>query len=166
MTPAELRKYAKRYFAPEMRKRGFNTLSRKEDYYFRQIGDIYHMFWLELERYKRNRLGLMIYATTPDMYSSKKDFESVFPAVGACSGGRLWPDKLDQFAGYEWPCGNEEELKQSFEDILRAIDRVAIPWYDKIINKKALASALWVEYRDPERHPTKAEWIHRIIHSD
>jgi hypothetical protein len=135
----ELRKYAKRYLATEMRSRGFETIARKEDYYFRQVNGIYHFFWLELDR-AGNEMRVMVHATVPEAYPEGY-FDKIFPRVGAFTGGFLRADSIDIGADY-WGVRTEQEAQSSLKQVLAAIDRVAIPWFDGIVTRGALVKAI------------------------
>lgn len=137
-TLAQLKKYAKAYFTPELQKRGF-TIGPKRPIYWRRIeDDIYHMMWLDLDR-AHEQVRVMVHAWVPE---GQPNYDGRFPdGAGMFAGNYLDPRGLDISAFY-WDVQDEARAQASFKDILAVIDAIALPWFDRVKTRQDLIKVI------------------------
>ena len=61
--------------------------------------------------------------------------------VGVYAGGRLGQNSIE-VGGKSWRIATEADVHESFRDMLQVLDRVGIPFLDRIVTREALASAV------------------------
>ncbi len=67
---------------------------------------------------------------------------SAFPkGVGVFAGGRLGQNAVG-IGGKSWCIATDADVHESFRDILQVLDRVGIPFLDRIATREALALAV------------------------
>jgi hypothetical protein len=128
-TFAQLDKQAAKLFCDKMRRRGFAV--EKKFTFWRKRGPLFDMFWSRI-------LGggelLRVYVTiwSPWVDSLEGEFKE-FPPESSLIGGTLsdeFPEAM--YGGEVFEIENEEKMNDSFEKLIRLIDRCALPWFESI----------------------------------
>lgn len=66
-----------------------------------------------------------------------------FPkGVGVYAGGRLGQNAIEVGGGKSWSIATEADVHASFRDMIQVLDRVGIPFLDRIVTREALAAAV------------------------
>lgn len=140
-TLAQLKKFAKAHFTPAMAERGF-TIGPNRPIYYRLVNDVYHMFWLDLDR-SGKQVRVRVHAWVPE---GQAIYDGRFPdGAAAYTGSYLRSGALDITPQY-WNVDSAEAAEESFKEILRALDAIAIPWFSRISSREDLVRELRKEY--------------------
>ncbi len=127
-TLTELDKYAKEGFHNQMRRRGFAV--EKQLYYWRKRGQFFDVFWSEILS-SRGSWRIHITIFTPWAYENG-EFET-FPLWTRFIGGTLSSRFPEQLAnGYLFDVATKPEIDASFNEVLKLVDTVAVPWFNSV----------------------------------
>jgi len=137
-SPTALRRYANTWLTPELQTRGF-TLIGKRLQYVRTKGDIYHLLSAQIFR-GGDAMRLWVFPWVPEG-QAPYDMDRFPEGVGVYAGGELGERSIG-IGGKSWPIGTEAQAQESFRDIVRLLDKVGIPFLDKIVTRAALAAAV------------------------
>jgi hypothetical protein len=136
-TRAELKRYAKSFFTPELIKRGF-ALTPRGYSYMRRAGDVWH-FIIPGFSSGNGSMNWVVTAWVPELALQPYDLNSLPDELNIYVGGRLGKAGPSS-SGYElWPAATQEECASSFLIVLQRLDEVGLPWLDQITTREALA---------------------------
>lgn len=129
-TLIQLDKFAAKWFADQMRRRGFAV--EKKLIFWRKRGALYDMFMSEILTGGVNlRIRMSIWS--PWVEHPEDGELGSFPPSYALVGGDLseyFPDRMN--SGELFPVETEKEIEESFKHILSLFDKYALPWFPTV----------------------------------
>lgn len=136
-TRAELERYAKVFFTPELRRRAF-ALTPKGLTYLRQAGEIWH-FIIPGFSQGNELMHWSITAWVPELALQPYDLADLPNELDVWTGGRLGKTGPSSSTYDLWPAATAQECATSFPLVLQRLDEVGIPWLDRITTREELA---------------------------
>lgn len=137
-TQAQLRRLAQPWLTPELVARGFSLGPNRLEYQ-RKVGPVFHFLTAQVLRGGDD----MCLWTFPWMPEGQAPYDmNEFPrGIGVYAGGRLGQNSVG-IGGKSWPIATEADVHASYRDMLQVLDKVAIPFLDRIVTREALAAAV------------------------
>ncbi len=146
ITLIELDKFAKDGFSNQMRRRGF-AVERKM-YFWRKRGQFFDVFWSEILS-SRGSWRVHVTILSPWVDSDEGEFNS-FPVWIRNIGGTLssrFPELLE--SGDLFDVATKPEIDASFNEVLKLVDTVAVPWFDSVDSYDRYVSYIRRDGYDP-----------------
>lgn len=127
-TFAQIDKFAGKWFADQMRRRGFAV--EKKFVFWRKRGPLYDMFLPQLLKGDLLRINVTIWSPWADNENGEL---GVFPPSSCLIGGDLSSDFPElMHSGELFSVDSENSADKSFKKMLTLIDKKAVPWFSTV----------------------------------